>query len=130
MKKFMFIVLGLMIISVSLIAQDSETPVPKDWSWIWQAVTGVLVLIGGFFKVTSDKFKGKMKQLAVFGSEAVDVLGAGTHLANVTIDAAADNVFTAEEKSAMKAAAEDWKDQKVQAVAAWKLLISKENIPS
>ena len=127
MKKVMFIVLGLIMISIPIIAQDGETPVPKDWSWIWMAVTGVLTVVTGLFSTVATKWKGKAGQLAKFGSESVDVLQAGTSLANIVIQAGQDNVFTPEEKLKIKDAAQKWKDEKVEAVAAWRVLLSKDD---
>jgi len=127
MKKVMFIVLGLIMISIPIIAQDGEVPVPKDWSWLWMAATGLLTVVGGLFKVASTKWKGKAAQVVKFGGEGIDVLQAGTELANIVLKAGDDNVFTPEEKLKIKEAAQKWKDEKTEAVATWRVLISKDD---
>ncbi|KKN04885.1 hypothetical protein LCGC14_1092910 [marine sediment metagenome] len=110
--------LMLLVLVVPLMAQGDDS---TGFQW-WPIITGVLGVLSavlGKFVVDGKKKLGKIVNL---GIQTVEALDAGVDLADYTLGAAADNVFTNEEKEQMKAKALKFKNEKADVKAAWKFL--------
>lgn len=124
MKKVMFMFVLLFAGVVMLVAQDGEPSTGFNW---WTVVSGVLAILSTVLGTVIAKARGKLKQLVTLIKEAVEALDSGVGLADTTIKAAEDNVFTAEEKTAMKTAAATFKKERQDVKTAWKALWTKSD---
>jgi len=116
--------LMLVVFAVPLMAQDIE-PLETSFNW-WPVISAVLAILSTIMgKVVVDG-KKKIGQVVKLGIETVEALDAGTTLADYTVKAAEDNVFTDEEKAGMKDKALAFKNEKSDVKAQWKIVWAKK----